>query len=101
MSKTSNVVRSSIRSAASSSTSRTLTKPPVLGPRESISAAADYPFRGAISLTRDDVDERSGHDDRLPDLGAVQVRLHPRRRLGALDQLGLGQVSRDLHAVPH
>ena len=49
-------------------------------------AASERPFgpRGPLD---DDVDEPPGHDDRLADLLAVQVRLHPRRSERALDQL--------------
>ena len=49
----------------------------------------------------DQVDELPRHDDRLPDLLAVQVRLHLRRGLRPLDQLLLGLAHRRLHPVAH
>src|SRR3954469_3424908 len=49
----------------------------------------------------DQVDEPAGHDDRLPDFLAVQVRLHLLRRLRPRHQLVLRLARRGLDAVAH
>src|SRR6266516_911022 len=72
---------------------------PVSGPlraRESL----DEVDRGKPRAPSDDeVDELARHDDRLAYLFAVQLSLDAGRGLRPLDQLGLGQLGRDLEAV--
>src|SRR5205085_2771983 len=53
------------------------------------------------ALAENEIHELARHDDRLLDLGAVQVRLHLRRRLRARDELVLRQARLDLEAVAH
>src|SRR5438067_13774399 len=50
-------------------------------------------------LRDDEVHELARHDDRLPDLLAVQMRLHLRRLLRARDELVLGRVGGHLDAI--
>src|SRR5437764_7716594 len=52
-------------------------------------------------LADDQVDELARHDDRLPDLAAVEVSLHLRRLLRTRDQLLFRQVGRHLEPVAH
>src|SRR5581483_3799129 len=59
------------------------------------------PARGEPPLADDEVHELAGHDDRLDDRAAVQVRLHLRRALRPLDELLRGRVDIDLEAVAH
>src|SRR5439155_15572014 len=51
------------------------------------------------SSSHDEVHELARHDDRLADLLAVELGLNAGRRLRPLDQLGLGEIGRDLDTV--
>src|ERR1700688_986228 len=89
----------------SASASEPTTAPPTT--RESFSASASTRScarcRSSTENTSgdDDVYELARHDDRLPHLRAVDVRLHAFRRERERHELVLGQIDADLEPVAH